>query len=363
MINRGLLTVCEQVDSWCYHNKILYDVVVDDPVIQGLMLYKGTRDDQAKLAEHIRPLLDKEKIHLEARTVRGGSVVALSVAAISENTMHKIISKAGEVIAEQSFEDRLNAAFSDTPPATKSVEAPKPLRQRLAESAKTIVKKSAAEDKPRTRQASPALRCSVFESRLDQVLGGSTSKLDSFNYILSEALDGMATPTGQQPGDLFSKFANALQVLGQSMGTGPLQDVLSQKGIKWKQADDGQSIVLYVINGQTKAPQPIARISSASLEKPNEFETQLFSIIDFAQGDAPGTFKQKQEEFRNQEKAVRDIAKAVGPQDASSVSQQMAQTPGAVAPVQQAAPQGAPTQPQPQVPQVKPVQPIQAAQM
>lgn len=138
---------------------------------------------------------------------------------------------------------------------------------------------------------------------------------NNFNLNLREALGGIGTETGTQPAALFKQFSRALRVLGQQMGLGPLQDRLKAQGIAWKQSDDGQAIILTIKNATTKADQPIARISHDTLSKPQEFETQLKSMLDFATGDAPGAFAQKEVEVADRKKAIGDIAKAVMPQD------------------------------------------------
>jgi hypothetical protein len=81
------------------------------------------------------------------------------------------------------------------------------------------------------------------------------------------------------------------------------------------------------MNATTNAPQPVASINAETLDNPSDFEEQLTHMLDFAEGEAPGAFKQKQEQIKNQEKAVRDIAQAVAPQEQqqqqSEVTRQM----------------------------------------
>jgi hypothetical protein len=140
-----------------------------------------------------------------------------------------------------------------------------------------------------------------------------------------------------------------------------VQDQLKQRGINWENEPDGQAVRLYVINGTTNAKQPVGRISAAPLEKPADFEAQLLNILDFAKGEAPGTFKQKQEEMKMQQQAAADIAKRFGPQDPNSVEAQAAMVAGqpkAAAP----APQAAPAAPAPQPAAPKPAAPAPAPQ-
>lgn len=173
-----------------------------------------------------------------------------------------------------------------------------------------------------------------FEHRVARALNVTPeSKRSEFNRELKEALDGIATPTGAQPDDLFKKFARALRVLGQQMGFGPLQDRLREQGIQWKKSDDNQAIILYIQNATTGAPQPIARVSHETLSNPSDFEQQLTHMLDFSTGDAPGAFQQKQQEVKDQEKAVRDIAKAITPQDQESEVARQMNDPSAAQPV------------------------------
>jgi hypothetical protein len=153
------------------------------------------------------------------------------------------------------------------------------------------------------------------------------------NAVLEE-LSGMATPTDDQPSELFIKFARALRVLGTKLGIGPLQDVLKSRGIKWKKSDDRSTIIIYVDNAETGAAQPITRITPEDLNKPGDFEDKLLDMLDFAKGEAPGSFKQKQELIRKQEQVARDIAKAAVPQSSpdQDVPQLMAATPETMAP-------------------------------
>jgi hypothetical protein len=344
------------------------------------------------LLADLEPLVAATGVHLETTKVRGGTILAFSIKAISEAKLAALVAEAGEEREPMSFADKIINAFSRTVAkpvvedttvslnpgaflvtALKVVDEAQYKTPTNAIGHNTLERNSHRSDKPGTPPGTqgkkgakphstddpqattgasqsatgPAVR---FEDRVAQTLGVPLpSRRRMFGRSLNETLQGMATPNGAQPGDLFTKFARALQVLGQSIGTGPLQDQLKRQGINWKKSEDGQSIILYVVNASTNAPQPIARISAATLEKPSDFETQLLNIMDFAKGDAPGTFKQKQQELQNQEKAAREIAQQMGPQDQNTIAQQMGggmpQQPGLqgmVTPQQQwAAPQAA----------------------
>lgn len=367
MVNPKLKAVIRYVDSWCEDHDIVYNIVCDESDIQGVLLFRKDRELVAKLLNALEPVLEQNRIHLETKKVRGGTILAFSVRALSESQLAAMIAEAGEEIEPMTFKDRIADALSRTVVEEPAIESAPELNEGyfLVAAAKIAESqfKSATDGATRANQTSlqrqrvgsnrtlggvektpsgepvhgtddpqattgasqagkgPPAR---FESRLSRIFntqGSGGSK--SFERALNETLNGMATPDGAQPGDLFQKFAHSLAVLGQQMGIGPLQDQLKQQGINWKKSDDGQSIVLYIVNAQTKAPQPIARISAETLTKPSDFESQLLNIMDFAKGDAPGTFKMKQQEAQAQEKAVREIAKSMGPQDPNAVAQQM----------------------------------------
>ncbi len=394
MLNPKIRNVCEFVDKWCDRHGLNYSVVCDESDLQGLMLPRSGRPLLPKLMADLGAVVTAAGVHFETTRVRGGTILAFSIKAISEAKLAALIAEAGEEIEPMSFADRITDAFTKTvaKPISEAPEDVTPVsllvtalrvvdegqyksatggmtranqtslqRQRVG-SDHTLAGPRKSEDPQATTGASqpatgPATR---FEHKIANSLGVSPlpSRRQLFDRQLNETLgamgatgagpgmQGMATPNGTQPGDLFDKFAKSLSVLGTTMGTGPLQDQLKKQGINWKKSDDGQSIILYIVNGTTNAPQPIARISAATLEKPSDFETQLLNIMDFAKGEAPGTFKQKQQEFQNQEKAAREIAKQMGPQDQTAVAQQMAapQQPGLQG---MATPDGAQPAPQP----------------
>lgn len=365
MLNPKLRRVCEYVDSWCRQQRVLYSVVCDESDLQGLLLPRKDRPLVNRLVADLGQLVETEGVHLETTKVRGGTILAFSVKAISESKLAAIIAEAGEVKEPMNFTDKIDQAFvasTARPAVVEGVQEPNMLtfldtalkmvgegqyksatqgmtranqtslqRQRVGSDNTlggpnpTAKDASVKSNEPQSTSGAAKGPNTRFESRVAGVFDLSYQNRDTkvFQRQLAEALDGMATPSGVQPGDLFTKFAQSLAVLGQNMGTGPLQDQLKKQGINWKKSDDGQSIILYIVNASTNAPQPIARISAATLEKPSDFETQLLNIMDFAKGEAPGTFKQKQEELQAQEKAAREIAKQLGPQDQNAIAQQM----------------------------------------
>ena len=136
-------------------------------------------------------------------------------------------------------------------------------------------------------------------------------------YRLNEALEGMATSDGLQSSDIFANFSAALKEIGTRTGVGPIQDRLKERGIKYKKSDDGNEIILYVVNDETNAPQPIARISAETISNQTKFQEALQNMIDLSQGQEPGAFESFRTKMQEQEKAVREVAKVLAPQDAS----------------------------------------------
>jgi hypothetical protein len=309
MINPKLAEVTKTLDDWCQSHNILYDIVCDESDLQGVMLFKKDTVMLIDLLDTLAPVVQEQGIHAQLRKVRGGNILAFSICAISESTMSRMISDVGEQEESLTFAERVEHALTATPPTPPPVE-PEPVD--LYASAKKIAENQYKFSTGATTKAFTREPC-FGGVKTDKKK--KKAKKTEFNNSLQEALNGIATPTGAQPEDLFSKFSRALKVLGDQLGIGPLQDRLKEQGIKWKKSDDAQSIILYIVNATTNAPQPIARISAEVLDNPSDFEEQLTHMLDFAQGDAPGAFKQKQDQVKNQERAVRDIAKAVSPQD------------------------------------------------
>lgn len=149
----------------------------------------------------------------------------------------------------------------------------------------------------------------ISESKLKELL---SNEEDIMEYSLTEKLDMIFNSPiveNQESDSIFQRFATSLAELGRKMGIGPLQDRLKEQGIKWKKSDDGNRIILYIINDTTNAPQPIASIDAESLANQNQFQETLMNMLDYARGKAPGEFKQEQEVIRQQEKLIRDVSK------------------------------------------------------
>lgn len=352
MFTQRLNKLREHVEQWCAINQIPAASITDTFGIQGIKIYNKDREALSSLLKDIRPLLEADHVYLDVQKVRGGLLLAFSVQALSEQQIQQFIDAIGEERQTMNLRDRLD--FELQKPISLQ-EAPKsePIALSFEELASQIVEdqyKDSISGMIRSNQTSRQRNLSTVASTYAGKVPGRNPRKKkersdieesrSFDIALLEALQGMATPTDAQPNDLFNKFAQALQQLGKTMGIGPLQNKLKEKGIEYKKSKDGQAIILYVLNATTKAPQPIARISADTLSKPHDFEEQLLHMIDFSKGEAPGAFKQKQEELRDQEKAARDIAKQLNPQPEEGQAEQM-QAPPTVEPMvgpQQAAP-------------------------
>lgn len=352
MFSERLNKLREHVEQWCSDHSIPAASITDTLGIQGIKIYNRDQEALSSLLSDIKPLLEADQVYLDIHKVRGGLLLAFSVQALSEQQIQQFIAAIGEELHTMNLKDRLDLELIK--PLVKqqiTVEDVAPLS--FNDLAIQIVEdqyKDPLSGMERSNQTSRQRNLSTVMSTYAGKVPGRNPKnkgkvvrkkqvkeSKSFDTALLEALDGIATP-GPQPGDLFANFSTALKQLGQSMGVGPLQDKLKEKGIRYKKSKDGQAIILYVINASTNAPQPIARISADTLGKPHDFEEQLIQMIDFAKGEAPGAFKQKQEELRDQEKAARDIAKSVNPQPAEEA--QPSATPTAPpAPVVPTAPQ------------------------
>lgn len=331
MSNYKLNNIKKLVEEWCNDNNIYISTICDTFGLQGVKVYEKNANKIKRLLENLTRISNEAGIYLETKKVRGGHLLAFSLKALNESDIQRLLTHINNEGSSMTFSERVNEVFTSISSSRKNIDPPVNIPKiiSLNDFEKAAVRiyedafKDATEGSTRCNQTSLARNRRTVEQRYSGVLPKHKHRLRSptvesttcFQRNLSEALDGMATPNDAQPGDLFKKFARALSVLGDQMGIGPLQDHLKQRGIQYKKSNDGQSIILYVTNAQTNAPQPIARISSETLSKPNDFQTALLNMIDFSQGQAPGAFKQKQEELRAQEKAVREIAQAFNPEN------------------------------------------------
>ena len=142
-MNKNLHEICATLDQWCETNKVVYDVVCDEDDLQGVMLFKSKKINS--LLEYLQPLLNG--VHLEKQKVRGGTILAFSIAAISESVMENMVKNSGNKKVKSSFTEKIIDAFNS--PATVSTEEivdEVDLKQALLDSAKKI----AAEDQHKT---------------------------------------------------------------------------------------------------------------------------------------------------------------------------------------------------------------------
>lgn len=321
MIDSRLAIITAALDEWCKSHDIVYDIVCDESDLQGVMLFRKDVSKLSELMAELAPTIQEQGIHAQIRKVRGGNIIAFSIKAISESTMDRIITDAGMKAVGLTFAEKIQRAFSITIPDPEPAKIePEPVdlyssAQKIAEAQYKYATAGSFRNNQSSRQRQAYTSDTTFGGREHPSSPKAKSKGKKFHKSLQEALDGIATPTGNQPKDLFAKFGKALSTLGTQLGIGPLQDRLKEQGIQWKQSDDGQSIIFFIMNAATKAPQPIMKINSETLDEPHEFEKELTKMLDFAKGDAPGAFQQKQEQIRQQEKVVRDIAQAVTPKE------------------------------------------------
>ena len=358
MINTSLHNVCTALDDWCKNNNVVYDIVCDESDLQGVMLFKTNKINS--LIRYLKPTMSEEGIHIRKMKVRGGSILAFSLEALSESYVDKLITKIGAELLPMSFKNRIEDAFINTPVHNKIEETEKPQAlnvEQLYETAKRIVAEDQFKDPTISKSASSATS-SLKKSAINPLIhmdidkGGNTGgddededdesmgedqykdgtrrrrmglrrssvnateneSAEKFDKALNEALDGMATPTDDQPGALFDKFAKAISALASELQI-DVKGMLKQQGIKAKESDDGLRIILYTISADTNAPVPIHQIDSGLLTDKHQFGEKLKEVIDLAKGQAPGTDKQKQEIMRNQDTAVKDVADAIVPDE------------------------------------------------
>lgn len=346
MIDPKLNSICKLIDTWCGDHRIQYDIVCDETDIQGIMLFKKNNKVLADLMKVLYPSILEGNIFVQTRQVRGGVVIAFSLHALSESRIEQL---AGMDQSEEimSFTNKIDLAFAHVP----DVCIEKIINNQASDAIPDIDFISAAQNIVREAQrktATTAARRRFARSTINNLIPNSTNRTvkskpssgmrgpgtqstkgaakgvakgpvhddrQIFSSALNEALDGLATADGQQPGDLFKVFARALRVLGTKLGVGPLQDKLKQQGISWKQSDDGQSIILTIKNATTNVDQPIATINYETLQTPAEFEAQLKNMLDLATGQAPGAFTQQEKEVQDRKRTIGDIARAIKPQD------------------------------------------------
>jgi len=271
------------IDNYCEQNEIGYNLVINDTKIKSVTIAQDIDQVKDKL---LIILPEFKHINLELKKIRGGTVLVISDKAITEREKAEHMKKINEYteflsLAKEIVESQRHSATSGRFRSNQSG------RQRLSYTSNTSFGNI---EHPNSAKA-------------------NSRRENKLNRKINEALDGIANQQDMQPSDIFDKFGAAMRELGSTLGIGPIQDQLKQRGINWKLSSDKQAIIFFVQNATTDAPQPIARVNYETLFKPNEFEQQLLTTLDLAKGDAPGAFSHKQEIMRNQEKAVREISR------------------------------------------------------
>lgn len=264
--------VAETIEAWFTNRQISTFPIYNESSTH--IIIAGTKNSAmvSEMIDNLSEFFQDNHIHISTKRVRGGTAIGISQSAISEDQFTTLLSNHNIMLDTPNFMHKLDEAMT-----YKLSFIPKKIK---------------------------TLPTRLFSIREEM-----------------EDING-----------LFSKFSKALEVLGKSLNIN-IKELLSQQGIKWDKSKDNTSIVLYLMNAVTNAPQPIARISADTLQKPHDFEQQLMSMIDFAKGQAPGTENQIKQELQNQEKAVREISKAAIP-DENPEAQQMQQDLGTQAPAE-----------------------------
>lgn len=354
-MNTKLLSVYTELDNWCNRNGEMYDIVCDERDVQAVMLYKPDSRKLKSLVEYIRQSAIDNGVYIGVRKVRGGSVIALSVDALSEQQIESIGERTMD--QDQRLSARLNTLFSELPLKVKPTpRKPMSIESELEKSAKQMYEsqhktptntlersnasgqrsRSSISRRPGKRNTSDSTVQSTNEpsQSTNKPSTGATKGLskESFDGKISSilefeqpgeyqpSLDGLGSE--YQPNDIFQRFAKALDFLGRQMAIGPIQGLLKRQGINWKKSEDGQAIIFFVTNAATNAPQPVARVGYQTLTKPQEFQKQLLAMVDFARGQAPGTEQQKYEDAQQAQKSVREVANQFAPQDPSKQQNQ-----------------------------------------
>lgn len=295
MLRKALDAVC----AACEEIQVSYTPSYEESDLQSVFVMSKDPTILNQIeAETIKSLPD-DMIVFDTRRVRGGTIISLSLGAINEQDWDKII-EAYKEEREMGYIDFLSEAKRLVESQFKSATSGITRSNQSSRQRNMYNMNMSTGGYHHPNCAAKRPRGSAITKRIDKALA-------------NEDLSGIATPDDLQPGDLFDRFGKALKILGDQLGMGPLQDKLKAQGINYKLSADKQSIILYVINATTKAPQALLRIPAEALDEPHEMEEQLLNMLDFAKGEAPGALKQQQQAIQAQEKAVRDIVKAFEP--------------------------------------------------
>jgi len=364
VLHPDLKAACEAISDWCDRNGVAYDLVYDEDDTQGLLVFRRHKNRIPPLLNAVRE--HTSDLYLRQVQARAGTIILLSVSAINEA---ELANSLGDIIVTDEFALKVGRIFDGElteEPAQPEQAQPPSLRERLLASARemaesqyksptnvlrrggalsqfknSIVRGHGDGEQP-PEGASEEAEPEAAIPTLDTATPEEESKLE-YTSRLGDILSELAPPGGAQglqglgaeyqPGDLFQRFAQAMQVLGQQLHLGaPLQDLLKKQGISWKKSDDAQAVIFFVKNAATNAPQPIARIGYQTLSKPQDFQTQLMNMLDFAKGQAPGTEQQKYEEAQEAQKQMRELANQFAPPQQGKGASGAGAAPPAVAP-------------------------------
>ncbi len=332
-MNNPFYDIIEHLQSWSELNNIPISTVVDTSGVHSVKIFSKDKNVIKSLLDDLKNLIVDKDLYLRHQKVRGGVLFTFSRNALSE-AEYNYVSSIGENMDSMSFRDKITKAMNskhvtDVRPSIIDTRPNKIDFDAQAHKINEAQYKTATKGMLRSNQSSLQRETHGVDISYSgkKKKGRSVKESWSYNaepsskvrlaYRLNEALEGMATSDGLQSSDIFANFSAALKEIGTRTGVGPIQDRLKERGIKYKKSDDGNEIILYVVNDETNAPQPIARISAETISNQTKFQEALQNMIDLSQGQEPGAFESFRIKMQEQEKAVREVAKVLAPQDAS----------------------------------------------
>ena len=384
MLDTKLITACNAIYDWCNQNNTPYDIVYDEDNTQGILIFRRDKQKIPQLMYAIRENLNG--LYARQIPIRAGTILMFSVEAINERSF-----TFGDLMMNDEFVYKINQTFANDgklPLETKEIISPSSVKDKLMLCATKMRTEAQYKDPTNAQRRSGSLyayKDSIIKGHGDGEIadqgesegpgGKSTSttkgvapvknkptKLE-YRTQLDSILE-LAPPGGavglqglgaeHQPGDLYKRFAQAMQALGQTLHLGgSLQDLLKQQGISWKKSTDGQAVLFFVQNAATGKPQPIARVGYETLGKPQDFQSQLMSVLDLAKGQAPGTEEQKYEAAKTMQTQIRDLSNQYAPPSDGQGAPGSGAAPPMIAP-----PPTAPVAPQEPAPQASPAAPV-----
>lgn len=335
-MHQKLRQVTTALDEWCHKRGIDYDIACDQQDLQGLLLFKRDMSRATELINHLRPLLESEGIHARVQRVRSGVILAFSLKGLSESDLAKLT---GTQPIKSDFADRITGTFDGTYISpTVQIEKPTNLKTDLLRSARQLRENNYKYPTTAMDSTCGGTRFKTFSGNKKKIKEAGNHKILRHEAVLKRVdaaiseltipqngtpptpggADGLAgMGANHQPADLFQRFNAALQELGNQTSGQPLQNELRRMGIKWKKSEDGQALIFFVTNADTKAPQPIARIDSNVISKPQDFQKALSQMLDLSKGQAPGTGEQEKLAAQEADKRLREIATQMAPEDPS----------------------------------------------